>query len=84
MAASAESRRLRTSDKQVISDIIPNLPIREDDCEQMHPENTKILRRATLKIDFYLIPIMGMFCVSLISTFTPQCSSPVQIFWHSW
>jgi hypothetical protein len=67
MVASAESRRLRT--KEAISDIIPNLPVRGDNCEQMHPANTKILRRATLKIDLYLVPIMGMFCVSLASTF---------------
>jgi hypothetical protein len=75
MVASAESRRLRTStsNKEAISDIIPNLPVRVDDCEQMLPADTKILRGATLKIDFYLIPIMGMFCVSLISTFTSQC-----------
>ena len=75
MVASAETRRLRTSNKEAISDIIPNLPARGDDCEQMHPANTKILRRATLKIDLYLIPIMGMFCVPLISTFTSKCSS---------
>ena len=63
MVALDESRRLSTSNKEVISDIIPNLPVRGDDCEQMHPANAKILRRATLKIDFYLIPMMGMFCV---------------------
>jgi hypothetical protein len=86
MVASAESRPLRTSNKEAISDIIPNLPARGDDChcEQIHPANTRILRRATLKIDLYLIPIMGMFCVSLTSTFSSQCSSPVQTFCHSW
>ena len=84
MVALDESRRLSTSNKEVISDIIPNLPVRGDDCEQMHPANAKILRRATLKIDFYLIPMMGMFCVPLISTFTSQCSSLVQIFCRSW
>ena len=48
-----------------IPDIIPNMiPKRRDDCEQVHPANTKILQRATLKTDFYLIPIMGMCCVS--------------------
>ena len=29
--------------------------------------NTKVLRRATLKIDFYLITITGMFCVSSLT-----------------
>jgi hypothetical protein len=66
MVASAESRLMRTSNKEAISDIIPNLPVRGDDCEQMHPANTKILRRATLKTDFYIIPITGMFCGSLV------------------
>jgi hypothetical protein len=28
----------------------------------IRPIDPKILRRATLKIDFYLIPIVGMFC----------------------
>jgi hypothetical protein len=84
MVALAESKRLRTSDKEAVSDIIPNLPMRGDDYEQMHPANTKILQRATLKIDFYLIPITGMFCLFLVSTITPQSSSPVQIFCHSW
>ena len=73
MVASFESH------KEVISDIIPNPPVRGDDSEQTHPANTEILRKATLKIDFYLIPIMGMFCVSLILTVTShwQCSFPV-------
>ena len=84
MVALAGSRPLRTSNKETISDIIPNLPVRGDDFEQMHPANTKILQRATLKIDLYLIPITGMFCVSIISTVTSQCSSLVQIFCHSW
>jgi hypothetical protein len=67
MVASTESIRLRP--KEAISDVIPNLPVRGDNCEQMHPANTKVLRRATLKIDFYLIPIMGIFCVFLTLTF---------------
>jgi hypothetical protein len=63
MEASVESRRMRTSNKETISDVITSIPVRGDDCEQIHPTNSKILRRATLKIDFCLIPIMGMFCV---------------------
>ena len=59
MVASTESGRSRTLNKESDSDIIPSL--RGDDTE---PANTRILRRATLKIDFYLIPIVGMFCVS--------------------
>jgi hypothetical protein len=70
MIAPAESRLSRTSNNEAIPDIIPNIPVRGDDCEQIHPANTKILQRATLKIDSYLIPIMGMFCVFFIPTFT--------------
>jgi hypothetical protein len=84
MVASAESILSRISNKEAIPDIIPNIPVRGDECEQIHPANTRILQRATLKIDFYLIPIMGMFCVFFISTFTSQRSSPLQIFCHSW
>jgi len=42
-----------------MSEITPNL--RGDDHEKMQSTNTKIIRRATLKIDLYVIPIMGMF-----------------------
>ena len=63
MAPSTESGRSRTLNKESSSDIIPSL--RGDDCEAA---NTKILRRATLKIDSYLIPILGMFCVSTLPT----------------
>ncbi len=48
-----------------MSDVIPNL--RGDDYEKMQSVNTKIIRRATLKIDFYLIPLLGMFCAFLTS-----------------
>ena len=61
MAAPTESGHSRTLDKEAISDF-PSF--REDGCEQIQPANTEILRKATLKIDFYLIPILGMFCVS--------------------
>jgi len=76
MAASTESGRSpRLSNKEATSDIIPSL--HGYDHELMQPTNTEILRRATLKIDFYLLPIMGMFCVShlLTSTFLVLISS---------
>ncbi|KAH9992319.1 MFS general substrate transporter [Russula vinacea] len=59
MAPSTESGRSHTLNKEASSDIIPSL--RGDDSEQALPTNMKILRRATLKVDFYLIPILGMF-----------------------
>lgn len=77
MVSSAESARLDTSYKEAISDGIPNQY--EDDYVKR-----KVLERATLKIDLYLIPILGMFCVSLTQPFTPRHSPPIQIFSHSW
>lgn len=63
MVMSIESERSpRTIKKETTSDIIPSL--HGYDCEMIQPTNMKILRRATLKIDFYLIPMVGMFCVS--------------------
>jgi hypothetical protein len=74
MAPSTESGRSRTLNKEASSDIIPSL--RGDDSEQALPTNMKILRTATLKIDFYLIPILGMFCMSSLALApTSQCSS---------
>lgn len=61
MAGSTESARARSPNKEANTDI-PSL--HGDDCEQIQPANTKILKRATLKIDFYFIPLMGMFSVS--------------------
>ena len=77
-----KSGRPRSSNKEASY----NPSLRRDVSE---PANTKVLRRATLKIDFYLIPILGMFGVfseslSPTSTSTSQCSSPLQLFWHSW
>jgi hypothetical protein len=36
--------------------------IRGDENALVRPIDPIVLRRATLKIDFYLIPIIGMFC----------------------
>jgi hypothetical protein len=68
MAAPTESGRSRTLDKEAISNF-PNF--RGDDCEKTQHANTEVLRRATLKIDLYLIPILSMFCVS---SHSPQLS----------
>ena len=85
MATSIESGRSPSPNKENTSDIIPSL--RGDDPEQNKVANAKVLERATLKIDFYLIPIVAMFCVSflpLVSPSTTNCSSLVQISCHSW
>ena len=62
MSVESERSRTRTFKKETTSDIIPSLHDR--DCEMIQPTNMKILRRATLKIDLYLIPMLAMFCVS--------------------
>lgn len=79
MAPSTESGRSPTLNKESGSDIIPSL--RGDDYEAA---NTKILRRATLKIDFYLIPIVGMFCVSCLSCLYFSVLISPQICCHFW
>jgi hypothetical protein len=45
---------------------------RGDDREQNKAADTKVLQRATLKIDFYFIPIVGMFCVSFLPLVTSE------------
>ena len=43
---------------------------RGDDCEQNQAADSKVLQRATLKIDFYLIPIVGTLCVFFLPHLT--------------
>ena len=59
--------------KETNSDI-PGL--REDGCE---PANTKILRRATLKIDLYLIPILGTICTTLSPSLLRSAHLPLDL-----
>jgi hypothetical protein len=73
MAASTESGRPRTLNKETNSDI-PSL--REDGCESA---NTKILRRATFKIDLYLIPILGMICMTLSPSLLLSAHLPLDL-----
>jgi len=60
-------------EKENTSDIV-NRP-REDDREQNQAADPNVLRRATLKIDFYLIPIVGLFCASFLPLVTPPTES---------
>jgi len=60
-------------EKEITADIV-NRP-REDDREQNQAADTKVIRRATLKIDFYLIPIVGLFCASSLPLVTPPTES---------
>ena len=84
MATSIGSGRSHSTNKENTSDIHR---LREDDCEQNQAADSEVLRRATLKIDFYLIPIVGTICVfflPLISLFTANCSPLIQISSDSW
>ena len=59
--------------KENTSDIIPSL--REDDRERNQVAHSKVLQRATLKIDIYLIPIVGMFCASFLPPVSPSTAN---------
>ncbi|KAI0301016.1 hypothetical protein B0F90DRAFT_1720978 [Multifurca ochricompacta] len=59
MSALIKSNRSPTFNKENGSDVISS--IHGDDREHIHPIDPKVLRRATLKIDFYLIPIVAMY-----------------------
>ncbi|KAI0301014.1 MFS general substrate transporter [Multifurca ochricompacta] len=59
MSALIKSNRSPTFNKEDGSDVISN--IHGDDHENIHPIDLKVFRRATLKIDFYLIPIVAMY-----------------------
>jgi hypothetical protein len=85
MDTSIGTGRSPSLNKENTSDIIHRL--REGDSEQNQAADPKILQRATLKIDLYLIPMVGMFCVPflpLVSPSTTNCLPPVQICCRSW
>lgn len=45
--------------------------VRGDDRERNQAVNSKVLRRATLKIDFCLISIIGLFCMYFVLLVSP-------------
>ncbi len=55
--------------KENMFDIAPILP--SNDPEKIQPTDPKVLQRVTLKIDIYLIPIIGMFSVSSLPLDSP-------------
>ena len=61
MPTSLRSEKIHSSNKECSVDVVPSIP-RDEDELPIRPADPKVLRRATLKIDFYLIPIIGMFC----------------------
>lgn len=76
MPASLRSEKIHSSGKEYSADV-PS--IHGDEDAPIRPIDPKILRRATLKIDFYLIPIIGMFCeLYFLSHLTYYSSLPFQ------
>ena len=67
------SERAPSPNKENTSDIIHRLC--EDDREQNKAADPKVLQRATLKIDLYLIPIIGMFRVSFLPLVSPPTTN---------
>ncbi len=59
MPASLRSEK-HSSNKEYGVDVVSS--IRGEENTPTPPADPKVLRRATLKIDFYLIPITAMFC----------------------
>ncbi|KAI9433911.1 MFS general substrate transporter [Lactarius indigo] len=59
MPTSLRSEKVHSSNKESSIDVVATVP--GDENAPIHPLDPKVLRRATLKIDFYLIPIIGMF-----------------------
>jgi hypothetical protein len=53
------SEKIHSSSKEYSVDVLPS--ILGDEGAPTQPIDPKILRRASVKIDLYLIPILGMF-----------------------
>ena len=62
-----------SSDKGNSSDILGRLHVK--DREQSQAADPNVIQRATLKIDFYLLPIVGTFCVSLLPLVSPSTAN---------
>ncbi|KAI9459142.1 MFS general substrate transporter [Lactarius psammicola] len=61
MPSSVRSEKLHSPSREYSFDVVPGLNIRGDENVPVNHIDPKVLRRATLKIDFYLIPMIGMF-----------------------
>ena len=71
MPTSLRSEKSRSANKEYSVDVVLSIT-GDENTLPIRPTDPKILRRATLKIDFYLIPIIGMFCeLSLLSRALP-------------
>ena len=73
MHTTTGSGRSPSPDEEKTSDIIHRL--RGEDHKQNQAADPEVLRRATLKIDFYLIPIIGMFRVSFLPLVSPPTTN---------
>ncbi|KAI9451629.1 hypothetical protein BJY52DRAFT_1190845 [Lactarius psammicola] len=52
------SKKVHSSNEEYSVDVVSSIP---EEKAHIRPIDPKVLRVATLKIDFYLIPIIGMF-----------------------
>lgn len=62
MPASVKSEKFRFPSRDFSLDALPSPTTRRHESITVNHIDPEVLRRATLKIDFYLIPIIGMFC----------------------
>ncbi|KAI9457829.1 MFS general substrate transporter [Lactarius psammicola] len=60
MPTSLSSQKVYSSNEEYGDDVVGSIP-GDSEGAPIHPIDPKVIRRATLKIDFYLIPIIGMF-----------------------
>ena len=62
MPSSVRSEKFHSPSMEYGFDAVPSLRTHVDENLSVNYIDPKVLRRATLKIDCYLIPIIGMFC----------------------
>jgi hypothetical protein len=81
MPTSLRSEKIHSANKESCSvDVILSIP-GDEHAPPIRPADPKVLKRATLKIDFYLIPIIGMFCeLSLLSPYLSLISPIIRSF----
>jgi hypothetical protein len=70
MATSIGSERSPPTDKEDTSDIHR---LHGYDSEKNQAADPKVLQRATLKIDFYLIPVVGTLCIFFLPFISSFC-----------
>ena len=73
------SEKIHASSKEYSVDVLPSF-LGDESAASIRPIDPKILRRASLKIDLYIIPIIGMFREPYFLVYTPfSCFSPLPL-----